>query len=68
MDSSLKNLPVRERIRLEDLWDSIASDQRALSLCSAQKAELNKRLEAYEATKDPGRPADEVISEIRRKL
>ncbi len=68
MDSSLKNLPVRERIRLEDLWDSIASDQSALSLCSAQKAELNKRLEAYEATKDPGRPADEVISEIRRKL
>ena len=68
MDSSLKNLPVRERIRLEDLWDSIASDQSALSLCSAQKAELNKKLEAYEATKDPGRPADEVISEIRRKL
>ena len=68
MDSSLKNLPVRERIRLEDLWDSIASDQSALSLCSAQKAELNKRLEAYEATKDPERPADEVISEIRRKL
>ena len=69
MDSSLKNLPVRERIRLvEDLWDSIASDQSALSLSSAQKAELDKRLGAYEATKDPGRPADEVISEIRRKL
>lgn len=69
MDSSLKNLPVRERIRLvEDLWDSIASDQGALSLSSAQKAELDKRLRAYEVTKDPGRPADEVISEIRRKL
>lgn len=69
MDSSLKNLPVRERIRLvEDLWDSIASDQSALSLSSAQKAELDKRLRAYEETKDPGRPGDEVISEIRRKL
>ena len=69
MDSSLKNLPVRERIRLvEDLWDSIASDQSALSLSSAQKAELDKRLGAYEVTKDPGRPDDKVISEIRRKL
>lgn len=69
MNSSLKNLPVHERIRLvEDLWDSIASDQNSLSLSSAQKGELDKRLEAYEVTKDPGRPADEVISEIRRKL
>lgn len=69
MDSSLKNLPVDERIRLvEDLWDSIASDQNSLSLSSAQKAELDKRLDVYELIKDPGRPIDEVISEIRRKL
>ena len=69
MDSSLKNLPVDERIRLvEDLWDSIASDQKSLSLSSAQKAELDKRLDVYELIKDPGRPTDEVISEIRRKL
>ena len=69
MDSSLKNLPVDERIRLvEDLWDSIASDQKSLSLSSAQKAELDKRLDVYELIKDPGRPIDEVISEIRRKL
>ena len=69
MDSSLKNLPVHERIRLvEDLWDSIASDQNSISLSSAQKAELDKRLEAYEVTKYSGRPADEVVSEIRKKL
>ena len=69
MDSSLKNLPIDERIRLvEDLWDSIASDQNSLSISSAQKAELDKRLDAYELVKDPGRPIDEVISEIRRKL
>ncbi len=69
MDSSLKNLPVHQRIRLvEDLWDSIASDQNSISLSSAQKAELDRRLEAYEVTKDPGRPADKVISEIRKKL
>ena len=69
MDYSLKNLPVHERIRLvEDLWDSIASDQNSISLSSAQKAELDKRLDAYELAKYPGRPADEVISEIRKKL
>lgn len=69
MDHSLKNLPVDERIRLvEDLWDSIASDQRSIPLSSAQKAELDKRLDAYEVTEHPGRPADEVVSEIRKKL
>lgn len=69
MDSSLKNLPIHERIRLvEDLWDSIASDQNFLSLSSAQKAELDKRLEAYEVTKYPGRSTDEVVSEIRKRL
>ena len=69
MDHSMKNLPIGERIRLvEDLWDSIASDQNSISLSSAQKAELDKRLDAYEMTKNPGRPADEIISEIREKL
>ncbi|MCY3826964.1 MAG: addiction module protein [Candidatus Dadabacteria bacterium] len=69
MDSSLKNLPVDERIRLvEDLWDSIASDQNSISLSPPQKAKLDKRLEAYCAIKDPGHPADEVISGIRKKL
>ena len=56
MNSNLKQLPVDERIRLvEDLWDSIASDQSSLPLSSVQKAELDKRLDAYEASKDPGR-------------
>lgn len=69
MDSSLKNLPVNERIRLaEDVWDGMASDQNSVPLSSAQKAELDKRLAAYETDKNPGRVVDEVISEIRGKL
>ena len=69
MNSNLKLLPVDERIRLvEDLWDSIASDQSALPLTPDQRAELDKRLDAFEITKDPGRPVDEVISEIRNRL
>jgi len=69
MNSNLKQLPVDERIRLvEDLWDSIASDQNAITLTSDQKAKLDKRLDAYEATGDPGRPVEKVIAEIRNKL
>lgn len=62
VDSSLKNLSIHERIRLvEDLWGSIASAQNSISLSSAQKAELDKRLEAYEATEDRGHPATKLF-------
>lgn len=69
MKSDLRKLPLDERIQLvEDLWDSIAADQSALPLTPEQRAELDRRLDAYEADGDPGRPAEEVIEEIRRKL
>jgi putative addiction module component (TIGR02574 family) len=53
---------------VEDLWDSIAADQSALPLTDEQKAELDRRLDAYEADGNLGRPAEEVISRIRSKL
>ena len=69
MNSNLRKLPLDERIRLvEDLWDSIASDQNALPLTSDQRAELDRRLDAYEADGDAGRPAEEVIADIRKRL
>lgn len=69
MNAKLRKLPVDERIRLvEDLWDSIASDQTALPLTSEQQAELDRRLDAYEADGDRGRPAEDVIADIRRRL
>jgi len=69
MNSNLKQLPVNERIRLvEDLWDSIASDQNSLPLTPEQKAELDRRLDAYEASGDSGRSMDDVISELRERL
>ena len=47
MIDNLRTLPIVERIRLvEDLWDSIASDQTALSLMDEQKSELDRRLDA----------------------
>jgi putative addiction module component (TIGR02574 family) len=60
---------IEERIRVvEDLWDSIAVDQAALRLTAEQRAEIDKRLDAYEADGNRGRPARDVLADIRRKL
>lgn len=67
--SSILKLPIEDRIRLvEDIWDSIAADQLALDLTQAQKAELDKRLDAFEKDGDVGREVSEVISDIRSRL
>jgi len=69
MNMKLKQLPVEERIKLvEDLWDSIAADQTALPLTVEQKAELDRRLDAYEFDKNQGRTASDAVADIRRKL
>lgn len=69
MNTKLSKLPVEERIKLvEELWDSIASDQKALPLTDEQKAELDRRLDAYELDENHGRLVTDSISEIRRKL
>jgi putative addiction module component (TIGR02574 family) len=69
MNAKLKELPLDERIKLvEDLWDSIAAEQKALPLTPPQREELDRRLDAYELDKNPGRAAAEVLADIRRKL
>ena len=69
MSLKLQDLPVEERIRVvEDLWDSIAADQKALPLTPDQKAELDRRLDAYEIDKNRGRLAADAVADIRRKL
>lgn len=69
MNANLRKLPLDERIRLvEDLWDSIASDQNALPLTPEQQAELDRRLDAYEADGHSGRPVEDVIADIRKRL
>jgi putative addiction module component (TIGR02574 family) len=69
MLNNLRALPIVERIRLvEDLWDSIAADQAALSLTDEQRAELDRRLDAYESDGIKGRIASEVIADIRKRL
>ncbi|MFC4309595.1 addiction module protein [Steroidobacter flavus] len=69
MNPDLRKLPLEERLRLvEDLWDSIAADQGALPLTSQQRAELDRRLDAYESDSVRGRPAADVIADIRKTL
>ncbi|MBZ0254487.1 addiction module protein [bacterium] len=69
MNTNLCKLSIEERIKLvEDLWDSIASDQQVLPLTNDQKAELDKRLNAYEYDGNPGRPAHESLASIRQTL
>ncbi|MHB8425185.1 MAG: addiction module protein [Gammaproteobacteria bacterium] len=69
MSTRLQELPLEERIKIvEDLWDSIAADQKTLPLTAEQKAELDLRLDAYEVDKNYGRLAADAVADIRRKL
>ena len=69
MNAKLRELPVEERIKLvEDLWDSIAADKKALPVTPEQRAELDRRLDAYEMDKNDGRLAADVIADVRRRL
>ena len=69
MSTGLKELPLEERIKLvEELWDSISADQDNLKLTAEQRAELDRRLDAFEMDGKVGRPAGEALTEIRKRL
>ena len=69
MSAKIQDLPIEKRIKLvEDLWDSIAADQARVPLTSAQKRELNIRLDEFEVDGDVGVPGTEVIHRIRPSL
>jgi len=58
--AEILRLSVAERIQLaQDIWDSIAAVPEAISLTDAQRAELDRRLAAYEENPDEGIPWDE---------
>ncbi|MEO7936835.1 MAG: addiction module protein [Dokdonella sp.] len=69
MNSALSELPIEQRIQLvEDLWDSIAADQKALPLTDWQRTELDRRLDAYEADGEKGRAAEVALADIKARL
>ncbi len=63
--NDLLGLPLSERLRLvEDLWDSIAEVPEAIELSEVQRAELDRRLEAYHQDPESGSPWNEVKDRI----
>jgi putative addiction module component (TIGR02574 family) len=58
-------LPVEERIRLvEAIWDSIAEVPESVEVTEEQRAELDRRLEAYRANPSAGSPWTDVKAHI----
>ena len=69
MSAELHNLHIDEQIRLvEDLWDSIAAEQEGLHLTKEQRAELDRRLDSYEADGNQGQLLADAIADIRKRL
>lgn len=67
--SVLRDLRIDQRLNLvEDLWDSIAADQRNLPLADEPRSELDRRLDAYELDGNSGRPGSIVLEDIRERL
>ncbi len=58
-------LSVAERILLiEEIWDRIADEQESLELTQAQQRELDRRLDAYEASPKEGGSWEEVKTRV----
>jgi putative addiction module component (TIGR02574 family) len=64
----IRFLPVAERLTLvEQIWDSIAEDNEPIELTDAQKAELDRRLAAHEASPESGSSWEEVEKRLRNR-
>jgi putative addiction module component (TIGR02574 family) len=48
--------------------DAFGGSQRSLPITADQRIELDRRLNAYAADKNRGRPATDAIRNIRRQL
>lgn len=65
---SLLGLSVPERIQLvEDIWDSVAEVPEDVTLTDDQKAEIDRRLDAYHHNPDEGSPWEVVRERIRSR-
>jgi putative addiction module component (TIGR02574 family) len=64
--ADILKLSLSERLQLvEDIWDSIAECPEAIELTDRQKAELERRLEAFRQDPHAGSPWAEVRERIR---
>ncbi len=61
----IQRLSPEERIQLaEDLWDSLLETPEEVSLTAAQAEELDRRLDAYQADRDPGEPWRDALERM----
>jgi putative addiction module component (TIGR02574 family) len=66
--TNVLGLSIPERIQLvEDIWDTIAEVPEEITLTDAQKAELDRRLDAYHVNPGEGSPWKMVRERIRGK-
>ena len=66
--ADILSLSVPERIQLvEDIWDSIAELPEEVHLTNGQKAELDRRIDAYHQNPDEGHPWHVVRDRIRSR-
>jgi len=64
----LFKLSAAERLELvEELWDSIADDDKVLALTDEQREDLDRRLTEADADPTGGSPWEEVRERIRRR-
>ena len=62
-------LTVPERIQLvEDLWDSIAVSEVDIPVTTAQRDELDRRIEAHRVAPQSATPWDEARASIEERL
>ena len=67
--AEILQLSVAERIQLvEDIWDSIATVPDAVEMTDEQKAELDRRLEAYQANPSEGISWNELKEKLRQRV
>lgn len=61
----LNDLTASEKVTLaQQLWDSVASDQDAIKLTTAQKNELDNRLAQFELDQNVGSDWETIKSKI----
>jgi putative addiction module component (TIGR02574 family) len=62
----IDRLSVAERLlRVEEIWDSIADEGNDLPLTESQKADLDRRIAAYDADRTAGSTWEEVKARLR---
>jgi putative addiction module component (TIGR02574 family) len=64
---NLNELSPEEKLRLlEELWESLSATPEAVPLTTAQRQELDSRLDEIDRDGPSGIPWDEVLREIQR--